>query len=48
VHGKLFVHATEPCNEVILECADGAFCGVVRMDTRGNKLEVNGFFNEFF
>jgi hypothetical protein len=48
VHGKLFVQAREPCNEVILESADGAFRGVATMDTRGNKLEVDGFFDEKF
>jgi hypothetical protein len=48
VNGKFFVDATEPCNEVILEHADGPFRGVVTMDARRNKLEVDGFFNKIF
>jgi hypothetical protein len=48
VHGKFFVQATEPCDEVILERADGAFRGIATMDARRNKLEVDGFFDKKF
>jgi hypothetical protein len=41
---EVLVNATQDSDEVALEHSDGAFGGIVAMDARGSKLEVNVLF----
>jgi hypothetical protein len=38
---EVLVNTTQASNEVVLECSDGTFSGIVVMDAGGSKLEVN-------
>jgi hypothetical protein len=42
----MFVHAAEAGNEVVFECADGAFGGVATVDAGRRKLEIDVFLAE--
>ena len=42
-NGKLWVRATQYCYEVILEGADGSFCGVTAVDMGGDELVLYFF-----
>jgi hypothetical protein len=46
VEGEFGVDATEASDKMVLERADGSFCGIPSMDARGYKLIVHVFFLE--
>ena len=46
VEREVFVDAAQSSNEMILECADGAFGGIAAMNAWRGELKINRFVAE--
>ena len=41
--GEIFIHAAQPGNEMIFECADRPFSSIALVEVQWDQLEVNIF-----
>jgi hypothetical protein len=48
VQREVFVSATKPSNEVVLESVNGTFSNIAAVGMRWDKLEINTFVGHVF